>query len=164
MCPPTEETTWTEVVRVLDSLDATGCRYWLEGGWGVDALVGAPTRSHRDVDIDLDSDDEPRALRALTDLGYTIETDRRPNRVELVAPGHGWVDLHPFIVARDGSARQAALGGGFHDVPARYFTQGSLCGRSVPCVSREAQLAFHTGYELRSSDRHDLALLTRLDS
>lgn len=155
---------WDEVLRVLDRLDEAGCRYWLEGGWGVDALLGAPTRSHRDLDIDLHADDEVLTLTLLHGLGYAIETDWRPNRVELVAPDRGWVDLHPLQVNPDGSARQAALGEGFHEFPAAYFTTGALHQRPVPCVSLEAQLAFHTGYDHRPSDHHDLALLAQLQT
>src|SRR5215211_3963197 len=47
-------------------------------------------------------------------MGYTVETDWRPNRVELCAAGRGRVDLHHLLVDQDGSARQAALDGGFH--------------------------------------------------
>src|SRR5215218_3443423 len=39
----------TEVLTVLEALDTVGCQYWLEGGWGVDALVGQQTRPHRDL-------------------------------------------------------------------------------------------------------------------
>jgi polyisoprenoid-binding protein YceI len=41
---------------VLDALHRVGCRFWVEGGWGVDALVGRQTRPHRDLDIDIDAD------------------------------------------------------------------------------------------------------------
>ncbi|RZT87346.1 lincosamide nucleotidyltransferase A/C/D/E [Pseudonocardia sediminis] len=154
--------TAAEVVRVLDALDAAGCRYWVEGGWGVDALVGAQTRPHRDLDVDVDSRHEDRVLTTLAELGYAIETDWRPTRVELAAPGRGWVDVHPLQIADDGSARQADLDGGFWEFPARYYTTGTIAGRSVPCVSVEAQLSFHEGYELRGVDHVDLARLRRL--
>jgi len=145
---------------------SVGCRFWLEGGWGVDALAGRQTRSHRDVDVDvdIDCDFEHEVLRALEDLGYVIETDWRPNRVELVAPGRGWVDVHPLVIDTHGSARQAALGGGWHDFPASYFTVGHLGDVSVPCFSVEAQRLFHSGYELRDIDKHDLAVIDRLEA
>jgi hypothetical protein len=38
------------------------------------------------VDLAIHADDEVDALTALAGLGYTIETDWRPTRVELVAP------------------------------------------------------------------------------
>lgn len=151
-----------EVFRALGVIRDCGCRFWLEGGWGVDALVGQQTRAHRDLDVDFDRDYEDAVVSALGELGYVIETDWRPNRVELVAPGRGCIDLHPLTIAADGSAEQAALDGGVHRFPASYFTEGGLDGVSVPCVSAEAQVAFREGYELRPADRHDLAQLQRL--
>lgn len=151
-----------DVLTVLDAVRSVGCRFWLEGGWGVDALVGRQNRPHRDVDVDIDGAFEDDVLATLAGLGYAIETDWRPNRVELVAPGRGWVDVHPLVIDADGDARQAALDGGWHEFPRSFFTTGVLDGVAVPCVSKEAQLLFHSGYELREVDRHDLALLDHL--
>jgi lincosamide nucleotidyltransferase A/C/D/E len=111
----------SEVFTILDRLASAGCRFWLEGGWGVDALVGRQTRPHGDLDVDIDADDEGLAVSVLAELGYRVETDWRPNRVELIAPGRGWVDVHPLIVDAEGNARQAALDGGFHQFPKSYF-------------------------------------------
>lgn len=163
-CRGGDEMPWPEVAVVLDALDAAGCRWWVEGGWGVDALVGKPTRTHRDLDIDLQADDVPAALAVLVDLGYQIDTDWRPHRVELVAGGRGRVDLHPLQIETDGRARQAALDGGFHEFPASCFTAGRLHGRLVPCVSIEAQIAFHDGYPPRPVDLHDLEQLAQLQT
>lgn len=152
----------SEVLGVLDDVRAVGCRFWLEGGWGVDALVGHQTRPHRDLDLDIDSDFEEEVLRVLRRLGYHIESDWRPNRMELVAPGRGWVDLHPLAIDDEGNARQAALGGGWHEFPRSFFATGHLGQTAVPCVSLEAQRRFHSGYQLREVDRHDLAILRQL--
>lgn len=162
--PEQIETSLEEVLAVLQALNASGCRYWLEGGWGVDALAGRQTRTHRDVDIDIDAACEGAALSVLNEMGYVIETDWRPNRVELAATGRGWVDLHPLLVDEDGSARQAALGGGFHLLPASYFVVGSLAGLTIPCVSVAAQRLFHSGYPPRDVDAHDLRLLEELNA
>ena len=150
-----------EVLAVLDTVRSLGCRFWLEGGWGVDALAGRQTRPHRDLDLDVDAAYEEQVLDALHELGYVIETDWRPNRVELAGPG-GWVDLHPLVIDGHGNARQAALGGGWHEFPHSFYTVGRIGGISVPCVSVEAQRLFRTGYELRDVDRHDLAVLNQL--
>ena len=157
------ETTLSEVLDVLAALSALGCRFWVEGGWGVDALVGHQTRPHRDLDVDLEARCEGSALTVLAEMGYAVETDWRPNRVELNAPGRGRVDLHPLLVEEDGTARQAALDGGVHVFPRSFFVTGSLAGVPVPCVSITAQRLFHTGYELRSIDVHDLAVLDEVD-
>jgi lincosamide nucleotidyltransferase A/C/D/E len=151
------------VLEVLSSLEHAGCRVWVAGGWGVDALVGAQTRAHRDVDLAIDADDEADALTALARLGYTIETDWRPTRVELVAAGSRWVDLHPVRFDAHGHARQADLDGGHFEYPSGCFVTGRIGGRLVGCLSVELQLRFRAGYELRDVDRHDLALLATLD-
>ncbi len=153
-----------EVLRVLGALEAAGCRFWLEGGWGVDALVGHQTRAHRDVDIDIDAACERTALSVLGGLGYAVETDWRPNRVELVSADRGWVDLHPLHLAEDGSAHQAALDGGDQVFPGSFFTSGYLNGVAVRCVSAQAQRLFRSGYEPRVVDVHDLAMLDELES
>jgi lincosamide nucleotidyltransferase A/C/D/E len=154
--------TLDEVCRVLDAVSSTGCRYWLQGGWGVDALVARQTREHRDLDVDFDADYEAAVIGALGELGYVIETDWRPTRVELAAPGRGWVDLHPLTIAADGSATQAALGGRVYKYAAAYFTEGCLGDRVVPCISASAQMKFREGYEHRPADTHDLAVLRDL--
>jgi lincosamide nucleotidyltransferase A/C/D/E len=155
--------TLLEVFAVLDALQQAGCRYWLEGGWGIDALIGRQTRAHRDIDVDIDAQREAAALSALEVLGYVIETDWRPNRVELVAPRRGWVDVHRLLINSDGSAHQPALGGGYHHFPKSYFVTGSLEGAPVPCVSVAAQRRFHSGYELSEADLHDLEQLAGPD-
>jgi lincosamide nucleotidyltransferase A/C/D/E len=152
----------TEVLTVLEALDTVGCQYWLEGGWGVDALVGQQTRPHRDLDVDFDAAYEGAALAVLQQLGYVVDTDWRPNRVELVAPTRGRVDMHPLLLDADGGARQAALEGGYHHFDRSWFTVGDLGGRRVPCLSAEAQRLFHQGYEHRPIDRHDLDQLAGL--
>lgn len=112
--PPPASMASGEVMTVLEALDTVGCRYWLEGGCGVDVLLGRQTRPHRDLDVDFDATYEAQVLAVLQDLGDTVETDWRLNRVELFAPARGPMDLHPLLLDDDGSARQAGLGGGYH--------------------------------------------------
>ncbi|MGI3781472.1 MAG: nucleotidyltransferase domain-containing protein, partial [Janthinobacterium lividum] len=54
-----------EVTEVLADLREVGCRAWVAGGWGVDALVGRQTRPHRDLDLAVDGEDVPTAIAAL---------------------------------------------------------------------------------------------------
>jgi len=39
------------VVAFCRRLRALGIEIWLDGGWGVDALLGEQTRPHEDLDI-----------------------------------------------------------------------------------------------------------------
>ncbi len=154
--------TATEVHAVLDALAGVGCQAWIGGGWGVDALVGAQTRPHRDLDLLIVAEAERAALRVLADRGYRIETDWRPVRVEVVAAEGGRVDLHPLSFDESGNGRQAGLDGTSFAYPAECFTTGTIAGRDVACLSVQQQLLFHSGYEPRDIDRADLALLHRL--
>ncbi|MEU4566292.1 hypothetical protein [Micromonospora sp. NPDC023956] len=153
-----------EVHAVLDALTGVGCAAWIGGGWGVDALVGRQTRSHRDLDLLVPADREAAALRALGLLGYAVETDWRPVRVEVVAARRGRVDLHPVTFDATGDAHQAGLDGGSFRYPRDCFTTGTIAGRPVGCLSVAQQMVLHSGYEPRDVDRTDLALLRQLAS
>jgi lincosamide nucleotidyltransferase A/C/D/E len=153
-----------EVLGVLADLTEAGCSVWIGGGWGVDALVGWQTRLHRDLDLALDARNETVAVLLLERRGYRVETDWRPVRVELVAEGRRWVDVHPVVFDATGHGRQADLGGGQFDYPPEAFDFGILGGVRVPCLSRGQQLLFHAGYQPRATDLHDLTLLESLTS
>jgi lincosamide nucleotidyltransferase A/C/D/E len=150
------------VLEVLACLERAGCRAWVAGGWGVDALVGRQTRGHRDLDLAIDAGGEATALTGLAGLGYTIEADWRPIRVELSATGSRSVDLHPVRFDARGLGRQADFGGRHFEYPTGCFVTGRIGGRVVGCLSAELQSRFRAGYDLRPADRHDLTLLAAL--
>lgn len=150
-----------ELFAVLDLLESLQIAYWLDGGWGVDILTGKQNRPHRDVDIDFDSAANDMLLQALAERGYSITTDWRPARIELHHPELGYLDIHPLIIAADGSARQADLSGGWYQFAAEWFSSALFEGRRIPCISAEAQKLFHSGYELREVDYIDIENLQR---
>ena len=150
-----------EVERVLQQLDDHDVRYWVLGGWGVDALLGHQTREHRDLDLAVDATGWDTCLERATELGYESETDWLPIRLELVSP-HGWLDLHPVRFSESGDGVQAGPDATTFDYPKEQLTTGALGGRVVPCVSAAWQLRVHTGYEPRPQDLQDLAVLTSL--
>lgn len=152
-----------DVRRVVDVLASAGVPYWVVGGWGVDALVGRPTRPHRDLDLALDATRFDDAVALVQGLGYVAETDWLPVRLELAKPGAGRVDLHPVAIDGEGHGRQAGLDGVVYHYPRVDRGIGWLAGRVVPCVSARLQRTSHAGYELRDVDRHDLAQLDVVD-
>ncbi|HJT99595.1 MAG TPA: amino acid transporter, partial [Actinomycetes bacterium] len=89
-----------DVLMVLDRLEAAGLVVWLDGGWGVDALVGAESRPHRDLDLAIARDDRPAAQAALAAVGFERDptvVPGLPARV-LLADGQGrQVDLHLLV-------------------------------------------------------------------
>lgn len=159
---PKETTTITDLFAILDLFDELGCAYWLDGGWGVDALVGHQTREHRDIDIDFDAEYLSAVQAKLAELGFTVETDWLPNRIEYHSDRLGYLDIHPFELMEDGTSRQANLEDGWYDFTPAYFGTGTFEGRTIPCISALGQKVFHSGYEPRDVDRHDLALIETL--
>jgi lincosamide nucleotidyltransferase A/C/D/E len=49
-----------EVFDVYVTLEKEGVQIWIEGGWGVDALLGKETRPHKDLDIAIQWNDVQR--------------------------------------------------------------------------------------------------------
>lgn len=103
-------------LMIIDLLTKLNIRYWVEGGWGVDILIGKQTREHRDIDIDFDADFEGLLINKLENMGYQITSDLRPTRAELYHPTHGYIDIHPFFISQSGDMRQANPDGGWFDL------------------------------------------------
>lgn len=157
-----ETVTQDDLLKVLDLIENMGIRYWLDGGWGVDILAGKKTREHRDVDIDFDSQYTEKLLQMLKENGYQIVTDWSPVRVELHHPQLGYIDIHPFVLNNNGTARQADLEGGWYEFDADFFGNAVFNGRIIPCISAKGQKIFHTGYELREVDKHDIQIIEKI--
>ncbi|MGZ4691244.1 MAG: nucleotidyltransferase domain-containing protein [Acidimicrobiia bacterium] len=150
-----------EVLSVLDALQADGLRVWLDGGWGIDALLGEQTRDHDDVDIVVELDALPDVITTLGRLGFDQVEDHAPTRVVLRALDGRQADLHPVAFAEDGTGwqRGANPDGSDCPYPASGFTDGRVLDRVVPCLTAELQAEHHRYYEPRDRDRADMARL-----
>lgn len=151
-----------DVFFLLDLFEKLGVKYWLEGGWGVDVLLGRQMREHRDVDIDFDGIYIEAVLQELQKNGYIITTDWRPCRIELMHREKGYVDIHPLELQKDGSAMQRNPFGEPFVFQKEYFSCSAFDGREIPCISAEAQLEFHRGYELTEKDIVDVKRIQML--
>ena len=146
------------VLAVLDRLAAAGVRCWVDGGWGVDALLGRRTRDHGDLDLALLADDLELAQAVLHEQGFRVLRDWSPTALAMRDDLGHEVDLHPLEPAADGGGDQVLLDGvtRYHYLPP---VTGRIAGRPVACCPLETQLTSHLGYEPRQQDRHDLAVL-----
>lgn len=157
-----ETTNIADLLSVVALLEEAGIKYWIDGGWGVDLLAGQQTREHRDIDIDFDATRTEELLDILVAKSYHISTDCRPVRIELYSHDHGYLDIHPFVINEDGSAKQASPEGDWYEFDADFFTEVDFMGKAIPCISLKAQKIFHSFYEPRDKDLLDLAVLERL--
>ena len=149
--------------KLLDLLANLEITYWLDGGWGVDALYGRQTREHRDADIDYDSAHTERLLEELTRIGYVMEKEELPVRAELWHPEFGYVDIHPFDLSDPTHFKQANPQGGWWVFEREWFGEAVFEGRKIPCISLAGQKIFHSGYELLDKDIHDLKILQAVE-
>jgi lincosamide nucleotidyltransferase A/C/D/E len=152
-----------EVVSIVDMLEGQGLQVWLDGGWGVDALVGRQTRKHEDVDIAIALAEADDVIASLVTRGYNVYEDEMPTRLDLRDDRDYRVDLHPLTFDESGNGLQQLQDGRFGRYSAEGLTGvGSVNGRRVRCLSRDLQLRFHSGYELDGNDRWDVGLLRQL--
>jgi lincosamide nucleotidyltransferase A/C/D/E len=133
----------------------------LDGGWGIDAPLGAVTRRHGDVDLVVELGALPSVLAALSPLGFTVTEDLSPVRVVLRALDGRQVDLHPVTFDVDGTGWQAgaAPDGSDCPYPPWGFGRGRILDRAVPCLTPQLQVEHHCGYAPADQDRVDMARL-----
>ncbi len=148
------------VLEALDALEREGLACWIDGGWGVDALLGRQTRDHDDLDVVVRLDQVDRVYQALAPLGFALSEDHLPTRA--VRAGRGTqIDLPPveFEACGDAWQRGAGAKGGDALYPADGFAMGTIEGRTAPCLSAALQVRHHSGYEPTDKDRVDMGLL-----
>jgi lincosamide nucleotidyltransferase A/C/D/E len=149
-----------DVLAVIDALDAAGIAVWIDGGWGIDALLGAQHRPHDDVDIVVPLARIADARRTLTPLGFVMYVDELPTRCVLRDPSDRRIDCHPVTFDATGAATQRLPDGRDAIYPAAGFTgHGVIDGRSVRCLTADVQVLHHLGYEPDDKDFHDIRLL-----
>jgi lincosamide nucleotidyltransferase A/C/D/E len=131
----------SDVLEVLDLLGAAGVAARVGGGWGIGALVGAKTRTHKDVDLAIFADREAVAIAALETAGFRIDLDWRPTRLTMRGDRGRVVDLHPPSYRRDGSAVQSNLEAlPPFEYPKDEWTEGRIGDRHVECLRVEMQV------------------------
>ena len=147
-------------VEVVEALEAAGVDACVDGGWGVDALLGRERRPHDDLDLVVRLDQVGAAVAELGDLGFAPVVDSLPVRLVLAAPGDRRVDLHPTVMNEPGDALQAQPFGKVFAYPrGSLHGRGAIAGRAVRCLTAEGQVLAHLGYPPAAADRADMKAL-----
>ena len=152
--------------EILGWFDELGVSAWLDGGWAVDALLGAQTRPHADLDIAITAPESVILREALVDRGWwEIPTDDRTDWNYVMGDLRGRrIDFHVIELDSDG---RGIYGPPEDDVcyPASALAgRVDFAGRERKCISAESLVQFHTGYTFDESDVADvLALCAQFD-
>jgi lincosamide nucleotidyltransferase A/C/D/E len=148
------------LLGVVEVLAQEGIEVWLDGGWGVDALLERETREHDDLDLLADLRHSDRIIELLGELGYELVDGAPPVSFVLVDAIGRQVDVHPVTFAADGGGVYELREGSTWVYPAEGFAgTGSVAGRPVRCLTPEVQVLVHAGYELTEKDYRELYLL-----
>jgi lincosamide nucleotidyltransferase A/C/D/E len=130
------------VAEILGRFDASGIWYCVEGGWGVDALLGEQTREHRDLDLAVRLEDVEQMCSVLDE--FARDDKEWPASVVLTDERARSVDAHPLTFDENGDGWQAKLSGGAYRWPADHLdARGRIGGREVRCITPELQLRWH---------------------
>jgi lincosamide nucleotidyltransferase A/C/D/E len=153
--------TGPDVVHIVDCLKDAGIEVWLDGGWGVDALIGEETRRHDDLDVVVELAMTDCVIAVLRNQGLRVTVDDRPTRLVLRADDGRQIDFHPIVLDDDGNGRQIGAGpnGGDAIYPAEGLTGSGVSGRRIPCLTPELLLKHHQGYPPKEKDRYNVRLL-----
>ncbi|MFB7496503.1 nucleotidyltransferase domain-containing protein [Streptomyces sp. NPDC056161] len=148
-----------DVIAVLDELTDADVTAWVDGGWGVEALLGTVSRPHSDLDLVVLRTELDTIRAALAAAGFTrVLRDVLPTALALADQAGREVDLHPVDATEDGGGDQVLPDGGTFHYPAP--VPGRIGGHTVLCVDTDTQLRAHQGYPLTDKDRGDIARLT----
>lgn len=147
----------SDAVEIITLFRSKGIQLYLDGGWGVDALVGFESRIHNDMDIFIERQYKERAIKLLKDNGY------HETVMEYTTPDHSlWqedsariIDLHIFSHNdNDDIIFEGEI------FPKEVFSgKGRINDIEVDCITPEWQVIFHSGYELDNNDIKDVLLL-----
>lgn len=152
-----------DVLEILNCLEGANIAVWIDGGWGVDALLGRATRPHDDLDLVVAREDLQQVELALQRIGFSHAPQVLPGlpaRFVLRDAAGRQIDLHPLTFDSEGNGRQDLGDGTWGTYPAAGLAgQGTVRGKPVRCLTPELQIAFHLGYEPDDDDRHDIRLL-----
>src|SRR5215216_1451985 len=119
---PTAPMGASSLLTVVELLEADGIAVWLDGGWGVDALLGRQTREHDDLDLVVELDDASLLIGLLCGLGYQVVAGAPPKSFVMVDIGGRQVDLHPVTFSADGGGIYEMEEGKEWVYPAQRFT------------------------------------------
>jgi lincosamide nucleotidyltransferase A/C/D/E len=144
------------VLELLAVLRSSGVNATIDGGWGVDALLGRETRPHEDLDLVVALSDVPRIHEALRPLGFTLHEDQLPVRFVLRRNGEQ-LDFHTVTFDAERGGVQPQPSGESFRYPPEGFVTGQVRGVSVSCISAPVQVLCHLGYEPTAKDAQTIS-------
>lgn len=146
-----------EVLRLYNLFLENDIQIWIDGGWGIDALLARQTREHNDLDIAVDRKDSKKLKEILISIGYSRKVDR-PDSSEyqyvLADSKNNQIDIHVFEFDKNGKQIYGIL-----YPKASLSGEGYIKGQKVKCIPVEYVIKWHELYEPQEKDIMDIKAL-----
>jgi lincosamide nucleotidyltransferase A/C/D/E len=161
--PPGACTTLGDVLSVLALADGAGARLWIDGGWGVDALLGGQTREHGEPRHRTRVPASERLLEALSGHGFTAAREDGATTWNFLMqlPTGAVVDLQVIVLGADGNGVLGLPEAGNAYPAASLTRRGRIGDRVVDCITAEWAVRFRDAYTGDARDRADVRALCR---
>jgi lincosamide nucleotidyltransferase A/C/D/E len=147
-----------DVIALLKLLQQQGIEVILDGGWGVDALLGRKTRVHEDLDVAVLHKNVPQIRALLEARGFReVPRDDSWECNFVLGNDQGLLfDLHSCTFDETGKNIFGI------EYPFESWSgTGVIDSYPVRCIPPEWLVKFHTGYKVDENDYHDVQLLCK---
>ena len=148
--------TSNDVLTLYNELENLGITIWVDGGWGVDALIGNQTRDHDDLDIAIKRNDNEKLKEYFESNSY-IDEDR-PDSSDwnyVKRNGSKVIDVHVCDFDDVGNN----IYGIKYPIDSLNGT-GVINNKNVRCISPEWMFKFKTSYTPKEKDIKDIEALS----
>lgn len=151
----------TQVTHLYTQLEKLCIKIWLDGGWGVDALLQKQTRIHSDLDIVVQQHDALKLRQFLESSGYkpVKRDDTRDWNFVLGNTQGNLIDVHVIIFDEAGNGIYGPAENGVYYPANSLLAEGSIDGVKVRCLTAQYQVQSHTGYAWSEKDFQDVTAL-----
>jgi lincosamide nucleotidyltransferase A/C/D/E len=144
------------VLEIYTLLTSNDIDTIIDGGWGIDAMLGRQTRPHGDLDIAVRHKDVEKLRALLSDQGYQEKPNNDTSDYNFVladSEGHE-LDVHSYTFDAEGNNIYGIA------YPLESLKgSGNINGISVKCIAPEWVIKFHENYEPDEEDRQDIKAL-----
>ncbi len=151
--------TGEDVFWILDLLESAGVTVWVDGGRGVDALLGEQTRPHDDLDIVIRHTDLAAYEQVMERAGFRVLGFDGPHNFVLIDDEEHEVDVHLVDLTSTKIDERGIEVYGPSGLPYEFGSlegTGMILDRKVDCVAAEFRYGYYSGFALTKAQIRDV--------
>jgi lincosamide nucleotidyltransferase A/C/D/E len=130
---------------------------WIDGGWGIDALLEKQTRDHSDLDIVIEEENVNKSINLLKSKGFKEipKDDSRPWNF-VIGNNCYQIDYHVINFDKIGNGIYGPIDNGVYYPKYAFNSKGIILETEVDCISPKYQIESHQGYDIKYKDYLDV--------